>query len=298
MTEKPKMQTAEELFEILMKNVSADDKAEVTRAYEYARAAHKGQFRKSGEEYITHPLHVAIILSEIGLDRTSMVAALLHDCVEDTDVTSEEVEAKFGSDVVRLVDGVTKLGKIVYDSKEEAQMEDLRRMFIAMAKDIRVIIIKLCDRLHNMRTSMFWSERKQVEKQIDAGTYHLDCLVKIEALPNAVNFIDCGKGRLRHEKEGFYLTFYDYRKEEETTMFFSSKSLFSIHTEYDYRSKKGQCVTLSTREDTYFIYPLVEGFNATKIQFATEYLHKFVPKKRKPISYREEEIPDCGCIYG
>ena len=167
MTEKPKMQTAEELFEILMKNVSADDKAEVTRAYEYARAAHKGQFRKSGEEYITHPLHVAIILSEIGLDRTSMVAALLHDCVEDTDVTSEEVEAKFGSDVVRLVDGVTKLGKIVYDSKEEAQMEDLRRMFIAMAKDNRVIIIKLCDRLHNMRTSMFWSERKQVEKSLE-----------------------------------------------------------------------------------------------------------------------------------
>ena len=117
-------------------------------------------------------------------------------------------------------------------------------------------------------------ERKQVEKQIDAGTYHLDCLVKIEALPNAVNFIDCGKGRLRHEKEGFYLTLYDYRKEEETTMFFSSKSLFSIHTEYDYRSKKGQCVTLSTREDTYFIYPLEEGFNATKIQFATEYLYK------------------------
>ena len=167
MSEKPKMQTAEELFEILMKNVSEEDKAEVTRAYEYAREAHKGQFRKSGEEYITHPLHVAIILSEIGLDRTSMVAALLHDCVEDTDVTSEEVEAKFGSDVVRLVDGVTNLGKIVYDSKEEAQMEDLRRMFIAMAKDIRVIIIKLCDRLHNMRTSMFWSERKQVEKSLE-----------------------------------------------------------------------------------------------------------------------------------
>ena len=121
-------------------------------------------------------------------------------------------------------------------------------------------------------------ERKQVEKQIDAGIYHLDCLVKIEALPNAVNFIDCGEGRLRHKKEGFYLTFYDYRKEEKTTMFFSSKSLFSIHTEYDYRSKKGQCVTLSTQEDTYFIYPLEEGFNATKIQFATEYLHKLAKK--------------------
>ncbi len=122
-------------------------------------------------------------------------------------------------------------------------------------------------------------ERKQVECQIDAGQYHLDCRVKIEALPNAVNFIDCGEGRIRHEKEGFYLTFYDYRKGEETTMFFSSKSLFSIHTEYDYRSKKGQCVTLSTEEDTYFIYPLEEGFNSTKIQFATEYLHKLSKKK-------------------
>ena len=117
-------------------------------------------------------------------------------------------------------------------------------------------------------------ERKQVEKQIDDGKYHLDCRVKVEALPNAVNFIDCGEGRLRHEKEGFYLTFYDYRKEEENTMFFSSKSLFSIHTEYDYRGKMGQCVTLSTKEDTYFIYPLEDGFNPTKIQFATEYLHK------------------------
>lgn len=121
-------------------------------------------------------------------------------------------------------------------------------------------------------------ERKQVEKQIDEGSYHLDIAVKIEALPNAVNFIDCGEGRLRHKKEGFYLTFFDYRKEVETTMFFSSKSLFSIHTEYDYRGKKGQCVTLSTKEDTYFIYPLEEGFNATKIQFATEYLHELAMK--------------------
>lgn len=122
-------------------------------------------------------------------------------------------------------------------------------------------------------------ERKQVEKQIDEGNYHLDCRVKIEALPNAVNFIDCGEGRLRHEKEGFYLTFFDYKKGEECTMFFSSKSLFSIHTEYNYRSKKGQCVTLSTLEDTYFIYPIEKGFNPTKIQFATEYLYKLSKKK-------------------
>lgn len=117
-------------------------------------------------------------------------------------------------------------------------------------------------------------ERIQVIKQIDEGTYELNCRVKIDALPNAKNFIPCGEGLLVHKKEGFYLTFKDYRDEREKTMFFSSKSLFSIHTEYDYRSKYGQCVTLSTDNDTYFLYPLEEGFNATKIQFATEYLHK------------------------
>ncbi len=117
-------------------------------------------------------------------------------------------------------------------------------------------------------------ERKQVIDQIEAGKYELNCRVKIDALPNAKNFIPCGEGTLVHKKEGFYLTFKDYDEQEEKTMFFSSKSLFSIHTEYDYRSKYGQCVTLSTDTNTYFIYPLEEGFNATKIQFATEYFHK------------------------
>lgn len=121
-------------------------------------------------------------------------------------------------------------------------------------------------------------ERKQVIEEINQGTYHLDCQVRIEALPNAVNFIDCGQGRLRHEKEGFYLTFRDYGEEEEKTMFFSAASMLSIHTEYDYRGK-GQCVTLSTLDNTYFLFPLEEGFNATKIQFATEYLYKR-PKKK------------------
>ncbi len=117
-------------------------------------------------------------------------------------------------------------------------------------------------------------ERTEVIKQIEEDTYQLNCKVRIEALPNAKNFIPCGEGTLVHKKEGFYLTFKDYRDEKEKTMFFSSKSLFSIHTEYNYRDKYGQCVTLSTDDDTYFIYPLESGFNATKIQFATEYLHK------------------------
>ncbi|MCR4691719.1 MAG: cytosine permease [Lachnospiraceae bacterium] len=114
-------------------------------------------------------------------------------------------------------------------------------------------------------------QREQVKKQIDADSYELDMKVQVDALPNAFNFVDCGKGRLVHNKNGFDLTLYNYRTDQTETLHFSPKSCFSIHTEYDYRGK-GQCVTLSTMDDTFFIYPLEEGFNATKIQFATEYM--------------------------
>ena len=116
-------------------------------------------------------------------------------------------------------------------------------------------------------------QRSKVQEEINQGNYHLDCKVKIESLPNAVNFIDCGYGRLVHKKEGFYLTFKDYKETEEKTLFFASHTLFSIHTEYDYRGK-GQCITLSTLDNTYFLFPQEEGFNATKVQFATEYYYK------------------------
>lgn len=114
-------------------------------------------------------------------------------------------------------------------------------------------------------------QRENVQKEIENGEYLLDCKVHIEALPNAVNFIDLGQGHLVHKKEGFYLTFKEYGEEVEKTMFFPNKNMVSIHTEYDYR-KKGQCVTLSTVSNTYFLFPQSSGFNATKIQFATEYL--------------------------
>ncbi len=115
-------------------------------------------------------------------------------------------------------------------------------------------------------------QRKQTIQEIKENKYFLECKVRIEALPNAVNFIDCGTGILRHVKEGFYLTFTDYGEKEEKTLFFSSKTLYSIHTEYNYR-KKGQCITLSTMDNTYFLFPLEAEFNATKIQFATEYFY-------------------------
>lgn len=154
-------------FEKLLSMVDDSQKEVVEKAYRYAAKAHKGQMRKSGEEYITHPLLVACIIVEIGLDTPSIVAGLLHDCVEDTDISLEKLTEDFGSEVAHLVDGVTKLGKIVYDSKEEAQMENLRKMFVAMARDIRVIIIKLADRLHNMRTIKYKSEQKQRETSLE-----------------------------------------------------------------------------------------------------------------------------------
>jgi GTP diphosphokinase / guanosine-3',5'-bis(diphosphate) 3'-diphosphatase len=128
------------------------DGAWLTRVYEKADTAHEGQRRASGESYIEHPLAVAGILADLEMERHTIAAALLHDVVEDTTVTSEEVAAEFGDEIARLVEGVTKLTRIPYQSKEDAQVENLRKMFMAMAKDIRVIIIKLADRLHNMRT--------------------------------------------------------------------------------------------------------------------------------------------------
>ena len=132
------------------------------RVYEVADRAHEGQRRASGESYIEHPLAVAGILADLEMDRQTIAAALLHDVVEDTSITSEEVAAEFGPEIAQLVDGVTKLTRIPYQSKEEAQVENLRKMFMAMAKDIRVIIIKLADRLHNMRTLGSLSGAKQV----------------------------------------------------------------------------------------------------------------------------------------
>ncbi|NLB17811.1 MAG: bifunctional (p)ppGpp synthetase/guanosine-3',5'-bis(diphosphate) 3'-pyrophosphohydrolase [Syntrophomonadaceae bacterium] len=132
-------------------------------AFKYASAAHHGQYRISGEDYINHPLATSLILAELGLDDTTIVAALLHDVVEDSGITIEEIVEKFGEETGLLVDGVTKLNRIDFKSKEDAQAEYLRKMFFAMAKDIRVILIKLADRLHNMRTLKHQNPAKQIE---------------------------------------------------------------------------------------------------------------------------------------
>ena len=154
-----------ELIKSVLKYHPSTDISMIQKAYEIASNAHKGQPRKSGEPYIIHPLCVGIILADLELDKETIVAGLLHDVVEDTSMTYEEVAEEFSKEVALLVDGVTKLGALSYEAdKIELQAENLRKMFLAMAKDIRVILIKLADRLHNMRTLKYMRPEKQIEK--------------------------------------------------------------------------------------------------------------------------------------
>ncbi|MBQ6267204.1 MAG: bifunctional (p)ppGpp synthetase/guanosine-3',5'-bis(diphosphate) 3'-pyrophosphohydrolase [Clostridia bacterium] len=153
----------EALIALIEPVVSPEELNSVRSAYAIASEAHAGQKRLSGEPYIMHPLSVAVILAQLGMDAASVIAAILHDTVEDTALTIEEVQAQFGETIAELVDGVTKIGKVPLATREEQQAENIRKMLLAMSRDIRVIIIKLADRLHNMRTLMFKPENRRRE---------------------------------------------------------------------------------------------------------------------------------------
>ncbi|HZJ76819.1 MAG TPA: HD domain-containing protein, partial [Oscillospiraceae bacterium] len=136
----------------------------VVKAYNFAEIAHQNQYRKSGESYFVHPVEVAKILIELRMDSSTIAAGLLHDVIEDTDYGYDKIKSEFGEEVAYLVDGVTKITRLNFSSKEERQAENLRKMILAMAKDIRVILIKLADRLHNMRTLKYHNGEKRKEK--------------------------------------------------------------------------------------------------------------------------------------
>lgn len=164
------METLQQQIEGIAAGFSPEEGEKIRRAYRFAAQAHQDQLRRSGEPYIMHPVAVACIIDQMGLDAESVMAGLLHDTVEDTPVTREDIAREFGASVAMLVDGVTKLTKMEhtsYSTKEEQQMEDLRKMFIAMAKDIRVIMIKLADRLHNMRTIQYQKVQKQRDISVE-----------------------------------------------------------------------------------------------------------------------------------
>ena len=149
------------LYDKLLGYFNPKDQAYINRAFQYAYDGHNGQNRKSGEPYITHPLHVALYLCELNFDKETIAAALLHDLIEDTDISYEDLKKEFGEEVADIVDGVTKLDKIKYSSNEEAKAEAIRKMVIAMSKDIRVLILKLADRLHNIQTIEYHQDWKQ-----------------------------------------------------------------------------------------------------------------------------------------
>lgn len=154
------------ILKIEQYNPQADMK-QIIKAYNFAESAHEGQYRNSGEKFFIHPYNVAMILADLNMDTSTIIAGLLHDVLEDTDVTYETLVEEFGEEVANLVEGVTKLKKLNYKTKQESQAENLRKMVVAMAKDIRVIIIKLADRLHNMRTLEYMSDEKKKEKALE-----------------------------------------------------------------------------------------------------------------------------------
>ncbi|MCQ2444637.1 MAG: HD domain-containing protein, partial [Mailhella sp.] len=156
-----KVPTSEQIVEQLVSHWPEADADMVRRAYSYASAAHAGQLRLSGDPYIMHPASVALTLAEMGFDEHSVAAGLLHDTVEDTDSSIDELDELFGEQVADIVDGVTKINLMTFDTKEEAQAENIRKMILSMAHDIRVPVVKLADRLHNMRTLDFQKPHKQ-----------------------------------------------------------------------------------------------------------------------------------------
>lgn len=156
--------TVDEIIERVNVYSKSKDHALIRKAYDFAKNAHEGQLRESGEPFFKHPAKVALILTSFELDDASICAGLLHDVIEDTDVTYDDIKREFGEEIATLVNGVTKLGKIPYNTKEEQQAENLRKMFMAMAMDIRVIFVKLADRLHNMKTLGYTDKQKQIDK--------------------------------------------------------------------------------------------------------------------------------------
>jgi len=265
----------ESMMAVLRQHMPGADMNLIQRAVEYADAKHCHQKRKDGSPYIIHPLAVAEIVVEMGLDTDAVLGALLHDCIEDTDASHEEIEKIFGTTVAELVEGVTKLTRTDFTSTEEAQMENLRKMFMAMSKDIRVVLIKIADRLHNMRTMQYQTPEKQIKKcretmDIYAPLAHRLGMQKVKwelediALryldPENYNAIMAYLNAHREEDDAFMRTIQNTIQERLDAMGIHSKTYGRIKHVYSiYRKMRAQGKTIDELYDIYAFRCLVDS---------------------------------------
>ncbi len=277
----------EELEQAILAAHPNADVASIRAAFEYANEHHGPQLRKSGEPYIIHPIAVAEIINELDLDRDSVIAALLHDCIEDTDSTHDEIARLFGAQVANLVEGVTKLTRMQYTSREDEQMENLRKMFMAMAKDVRVILIKLCDRLHNMRTLQYQSDVKQKEKALETMEVYAPIAHRL------------GMQKLKWELEDLALEyldpvgFHDVQNELEkiTSLHAGFLDNMQNHIEQRLAEEGVQCKVYGRLKHIYSIYRKMYAQNKTLNEIFDLYAFRVIV----------EDIPACynvlGCIH-
>ena len=256
-------------------------------AFTFADSAHHGQLRKSGEPYIIHPIAVAMIVADLELDVDSVIAALLHDCIEDTAATHQEIAKRFGEPVAVLVEGVTKLTRVQWVSKEEEQMENLRKMLMAMAQDIRVILIKISDRLHNMRTMEYQSPKKQREKSLETMEVYAPLAHRL------------GMQKLKWELEDLALRYLDpigYKEIEQQLLERSStheEFLASIQHRIQHRlAQEGiHCTVYGRVKHIYSIYRKMYAQNKTLDEIFDLYAFRVIV----------DDIPECynvlGCIH-
>ena len=259
----------------LLKHMPGADMALIDKAVEYANAKHQYQKRKDGSPYIIHPLAVAQIVAEIGLDMDAILGALLHDCIEDTDASHEDIEKIFGTTVAELVEGVTKLTRADFSSSEQAQMENLRKMFMAMSKDIRVVLIKISDRLHNMRTMQYQTPAKQVKKcretmDIYAPLAHRLGMQRIKweledlslryLVPDSYNEITAHLTAHKEQDEQFMNTIQEKITDRLTRMGIHNKTYGRIKHVYSiYRKMQSQGKTIDELYDIYAFRVVVDS---------------------------------------
>ena len=282
------METKEERYQSMMRAIArytpSVDTGVIERAFQYADEKHKTQLRKSGEPYIIHPLAVAEIVAEIGLDTDAIAAALLHDCLEDTDANYADLVRLFGEPVAELVEGVTKLTRVQYSTTEEQQMENLRKMFMAMAKDIRVILIKIADRLHNMRTMQFQTPAKQISKSMETMEIYAPLAHRLGMQKLKLELEDCSLQYLEPESYRVITDYLDAHREQAQAFMDEIRETLKARLE----SVGIRCTIYGRIKHVYSIYRKMQAQNKTLDELYDLYAFRVLV----------DTIPDCYNVLG